>query len=226
MSRTVFLTMLGAGLAVIAAGCIFSPKTEDVVVDNGEYSKSLGHPDSLINDLQVAYRRREIGPYAKLLGNEFIFHFLPADAEEIPDGKWNKDQDSTGTFNLFNDVDVTRITISLQWYAPKADTLLGEPVQLVEVSFTDLKVDIDGGNTTLQVNGDRQLFAFQKGDQPGEDPDRWYFVDWEDQGSLGSGKPGPVNLLSLRDRIRQGGVVPVTVSELNAFLGMAPGLKP
>jgi len=219
MNRTLFLVLVGTALAVMAAGCIFSPKTEEVVIDLGEYSKALTHPDSLINDLEVSYQRREIVHYAPLLGNEFIFHFLPKDAPDIPNGEWNRDQDSTGTYRLFNDATVVGIAIALKWFAPVSDTIQGEAVQRVEVSYTDLKVDINGGETTLQVQGDRQNFYFQQGDQLGEDPDRWYIVDWEDLGTA-DGKPSRERQ-SLGSRIQAGGVIPVSLSELRAFLGSA-----
>src|SRR5258706_6035979 len=40
-------------------------------------------PESLINNLQVSYRRREIDEYAKLLAPEFKFMFQPIDANTI-----------------------------------------------------------------------------------------------------------------------------------------------
>ena len=120
----------------------------------------------------VAYRRREIEPYADLLARDYRFHFLPEDSGDIPGGAWDVGQDSTGTAHFFGAPEVSRITVDLQWYPPVADTLLGRPVQRVKVSYTDLKVDIDGGATTLQVLGDRQLLYFIQGRANlGEDPE-------------------------------------------------------
>jgi len=207
------------GLGIVVAGCIFKPPIDPNPTPVEVYSINHNHPDSLIKDLQISYRRKDIDAYARLLGREYIFHFLPADAGEIPDGEWNKDEDSTGTYGLFHSTDVFDIRIALETSAPVEALLRGETVQRVDVTYTDLQVDIDGGNTTLQVNGDRQLFYFQRGEEAdGEDTTQYYFVDWEDQGS-GDRKPSPERARELSRRIAQGGKVPVTLSEMRALLG-------
>jgi len=151
---------------------------------NPAYANTLSHPDSLINNLQLSYARREIQPYTNLLSSDFQFHFSPQDADGIPDGIWNRAADSTGTANLFSSIAVTKITLNLAWFPPAPDQLRGETVQFVEVIFTDLKVDLFGGSATRQVSGDRQLFYFIQGrESRGEDPARLYLFDWTDLGS-------------------------------------------
>ena len=185
-------------------------------------SEDLGHPDSLINDLQVSYRRREINPYANLLAPEFIFVFQEDDAVGLPVGFWNKDEDSTGTASLFDAVQVVDIRITLNWFDPEpAVTTALEDAQRVAV-ITNLDVDIDGGATTLRVPGDQQHFYFRPGKEDrGEDPNRWFLSEWRDLGNAGgAGAPRVAAREPLADGEGNRRIILVTMSELRRRLGL------
>ena len=62
----------------------------------GDYKEPTA-PESLINNLQVSYRRREIEKYAQILAPEFRFRFQPIDQNEIGKEFWTHDEDSVGT---------------------------------------------------------------------------------------------------------------------------------
>jgi hypothetical protein len=186
MHNLKLILLLGGLGALLASGCIFKPKPDPPEPPRNLYSESLIHPDSLITDLQVSYRRREIDPYANLLAPEFIFVFQEGDATEIPEGFWNKDEDSTGTRSLFESIQVVDVRISLNWFpGESAVTSNNEPALRIAV-ITNLDVDVDGGATTLRVPGDQQHFYFRQGrEENGEDPTRWYISEWRDLGNAG-----------------------------------------
>ena len=197
MQRLKLTLLLGGIVALLASGCIFKPDPDPPVPPRDIYSMDLSHPDSLITDLQVSYRRREINPYATLLAPEFIFVFQEDDAVNLPVGFWNKDEDSTGTRSLFESVAVVDVRITLNWFAPEpALTTGGEEAQRIAV-ITNLDVDIDGGVTTLRVPGETQHFFFRLGrEENGEDTARWYMSEWRDLGGTPSAPRGSVEPLS------------------------------
>src|SRR6185369_16495847 len=79
-------------------------------------------PESLITNLQLSYRQREIKEYAKLLAPEFVFKFQPSDANDIGTDFWTRDQDSTGTRALLTATLVSEIRVSLH-YGPRDTTI-------------------------------------------------------------------------------------------------------
>jgi len=166
-------------LAVVSAGCL--DPTKSTVDPPLDYAQNLSDPDSLVRNLMVSYRQREAGPYANLLSADFQFRFLPEYFGEVSDGVWNRDEDVAATAALFGKID--EVYCDLSWEPGAPDSIRGEPVQRVDVTFTALHVDIDGGKNTLAVNGDRQEFFFLPGRQAmGEDPGRWYLFEWHDLG--------------------------------------------
>src|SRR5262245_41688334 len=66
-------------------------------------------PESLLANLQTAYKRRNIGHYATLLAPEFVFQFQPVDANQIGTNFWTRDQDSVGTRALLVTTEVSDI---------------------------------------------------------------------------------------------------------------------
>ncbi len=172
-------------IAGFAGGCIFSPSTTDPVIESGEYKEQTS-PENVLNNLQVAYRRKESAPYAVLLRKDFIFRFQEVDQTEIGTEFWTRDQDSTGTHGLFNSPDISTIEIELtHGPATESDDLDLPDAMKIRVSPTKLEV-LRLPDTTLLVDGDIQDFFFEKGDPDrGEDPELWYIVEWRDIPSAG-----------------------------------------
>jgi hypothetical protein len=175
--------LLVAGLFV---GC-----DEDVVnpcdlCDGSLYSLPTA-PESLITNLQVSYRTREIEHYAELLAPEFIFKFQPIDANEIGSQFWTRDQDSTGTRALLTTTVVSEIRINLIHGGRDSSVNLSSPVDSLKIRIitTDLQVDQSDGTTWVVT--DQQGMYFRKGiEANGENPNYWWLYEWDDLPSLAS----------------------------------------
>lgn len=143
--------------------------------------KPLTEPDNVIHNLEESYRRREVEPYAELLAPEFRFVFQPDPGD--PPGtsrQWNRNQDSTGTGNLFRASEVTQIRIELLRGEAAPATEAGlEHTMKIRVLGTFLDVDLDNG-TTLRVSGDVQDYFVRRGDPDAGEDERWYLVEWRD----------------------------------------------
>ena len=174
------------GVAVLS-GCIFDPVTVKQPPVKGVYSAPTA-PESLITNLQVSYRTREIEHYAEILAPEFIFNFQPIDANEIGTNFWTRDQDSTGTRALLTTNEVSEIRINLIYGA--RDTALntpGTPLDSLKIRIitTDLQVDQTDGTTWVVT--DQQDMYFRKGIVAnGENVDYWWLYEWDDLPSLGA----------------------------------------
>jgi hypothetical protein len=141
-------------------------------------------PESLINNIQVSYRQREIGGYAKTLAPEFKFQFQPIDANVIGKQFWTHDEDSTGTRALLRTTEVSEIRINL--YYQKRDTLdVSAPIDSLKIRIvtTDLQVDQTDGTTWVVT--DQQDMFFRKGLAAlGENPNYWWLYEWDDLPSV------------------------------------------
>jgi hypothetical protein len=161
-------------------------------------------PESLITNLQVSYKYREIEHYADLLAPEFIFKFQPIDANDIGMPFWTRDQDSTGTRALLMTTFVSDIRINLIYGHRDSSVNMAPPVDSLKIRLltTDLQVDQTDG-TTWVVEDQQDLF-FRKGrEQSGENPDYWFIYEWDDLPSVSSaglGGPGTTTWGRLKAR--------------------------
>jgi len=179
--RALFLVLLAGSFA----GC-----DEDTVSPPppplSPYS-SPTEPESLITNLQISYRQREIEEYAKLLAPEFIFRFQSIDVDDIGTEFWTRDQDSTGTRALLTTPEVSDIRLSLIHGARDLTVDSTPPVDSLKIRIitTDLQVDQTDGTTWLVQ--DQQDFYFRQGKAAnGEDPTHWFIYEWQDLPSLGA----------------------------------------
>ena len=147
-----------------------------------------------MQQFQNAYRRREIEPYVTLLAPEFVFVLQEVDATNLPEGFWDRDQDSTCTRAMFDSNQVVDIRLSWDWFDPQpSTTTAGASASRIAV-IVHLDVDIDGGFTTLRIPGDtHHIFLRQGIAENGEDTDHWFISEWRDLGNAdGTGKPQAV----------------------------------
>ena len=178
-------------LAVGLMGCdddVVEPPCGDLC-PSSPYSSPTA-PESLITNLQVSYRNREIEHYAELLAPEFIFKFQPIDANDIGTPFWTRDQDSTGTRALLTTPEVSDIRLNLIHGGRDQTIDTTPPVDSLKIRIitTDLQVDQTDG-TTWVVN-DQQDFFFRQGKAiNGEDPTHWFIYEWDDLPSLASPRP-------------------------------------
>jgi len=142
-------------------------------------------PESLITNLELSYRQREIKEYAKLLAPEFVFQFQPADANQIGTQFWTRAQDSTGTRALLTTPEVSDIRINLTWGGKDTSIDHSAPPDSVRLRLitTDLQVDQTDGTTWVIT--DQQDFFFRQGKaSKGEDPTQWFIYEWDDLPTL------------------------------------------
>jgi hypothetical protein len=142
-------------------------------------------PESLITNLQLSYRRREIQEYAKLLASDYKFRFQPIDANDIGTQFWTRDQDSTGTRALLTTPEVSDIRLNLIPGARDLTVDATPPVDSLRIRIvtTDLQVDQTDGTTWVVT--DQQDFYFRLGKAAqGEDPTHWLIYEWDDLPTL------------------------------------------
>jgi hypothetical protein len=182
--RTICLLVLAG---IFLKGCIFNPEVKPPDGGSGEYFPPTS-PENLIKNLAEAYSRKEIEPYARILGSDFIFKFQDVDVQDIGLDTWNRDQDSTGTAALFGTPLVGTINIDLihgpsEVSTETFDTVVGE-VRFIRINPTFLDVDQIGGEkagTTYRVDGDIQDMFFRRGNAAAnEDTTRWFLFEWRD----------------------------------------------
>ena len=195
MKRTL-RNVLFLGVAVLSLkGCIFTTDPEPPEPpDTGTYAQPTA-PESLINNLQVSYRRREIQEYAKILAPEFIFKFQPVDQGTIGKEFWTHDEDSVGTEALLEAPVVQEIVISLlfsgrdtTWNTP------GTPVDTLKIRILTTDLQVNQTDDISWVVTDQQDMFFRSGKpENGEDPTRWFLYEWDDIPSLASPGISPLS---------------------------------
>ena len=184
------IALLSLG-AILLIGGSWGCKTEDAkgsVVYLPQTSE-----DNVMNNFQVAYRKREIEQYAKLLAPEFQFYLDPATRGTLGVDFWSRTEDSLRTEGLFNSTEVTKIAINLTWppksakpanFLPPRDTW-----KILDLSDVFLDVDyapVGQEVTTFRVEDQTQKFYFRKGrtsPPSGAGDTLVYIVEWHDQGT-------------------------------------------
>lgn len=179
-------------------------------------------PESVLQLLIKSYTRRDIVLYASLLAGDFQFWFDPDTRPSTVPDFWTRQQDSTGTGNLFAASDVSDIRIRLTYGTSTWDNTLGHAGwRKIRVTDTFLEVDKvppTGEVVTLRVDGDVQDFYFRRGRTPADtlatSPTArlWYLVEWRDLARLsgpgrlderGAAAARPMNLWgSLKENYR------------------------
>src|SRR5215831_12340378 len=118
--------------SIVLSAC---DNTESPIVDcaaGGCYSIPSA-PESLINNLQVSYRRREVDEYAKLLAPEYVFKFQPIDANTIGKDHSTRTEDSTGTASLLKTTEVSQIRLNLSYEGRDSTMDKAPPVDSLKV---------------------------------------------------------------------------------------------
>jgi len=140
-------------------------------------------PEAVVWNLRVAYLRRDIEGYGKLLAPEFRFYFQDADAPwDLGRDFWIHDEDSTHTAILFRTPKINNISVDLTYEDAVPATEAGMPAGSVKIHAT-ARLDVDDVNgTTYVVDGDFEDFYLRKGSlqYTQEDTTRWYLFEWRD----------------------------------------------
>jgi hypothetical protein len=157
---------------------------------------ALTSPENLVVALQLSYRRREIVKYAELLATDFQFVFQPVDNAENGDwngGPWTAEQDSIGTDALFRSLLVRTIEIDLLYGPAEEPTEIGyDPdVRRIHLGTVGLEVT-QTDSVTLLVTQPQDLYVRPGRGAFGEDPARWYLLEWRELPLPAAPKPGGV----------------------------------
>jgi len=152
----------------------------------------LSTPEAIVEQLQVAYRERDIEAYADLLAPEFRFYFQPVDAAGLGVESWDAEQDSTGTDALFGSNQVSSILVDLTYGAPQVPTEVGFDPDVRKIRLTGVLLEVNQTNGTTLLVTDIQDMYFRPGrGANGEDPDRWYLLEWRDLPSTARAPTSP-----------------------------------
>jgi hypothetical protein len=181
MLRILRVIIPAAVVSLSIHACIFSPETEDPPAPPTQYVPQTT-PESVVFNLQVSYRRKEIDQYAKLLAKDFQFVFQVGDPSRPPEGFWTRHDDSTGTEALFRTPEVIDIRIDLIHGPPEDPSEVGfdDDVKLIRINQTLLEVDEQVG-ITWQVTDLQDMFLRPgRAENEGEDPNLWYLLEWRD----------------------------------------------
>jgi hypothetical protein len=148
--------------------------------------------DNVLHNFQVAYRRRDIVQYSKLLADDFQFYFDPVTRGELGIQFWTRTEDSLKTELLFTSPEVTKIAIDLKWPAKTAQPSNQLPPRDIWTYYVirDVFLDVDfapAGQevTTFRVEDQFQRFFFRRGKSPtpAADDTLVYIVEWRDFGN-------------------------------------------
>jgi hypothetical protein len=146
-------------------------------------------PESLVANLQVSYRRREVQEYAKILAPEFIFKFQPLDAITIGKEFWTRDEDSTGTGELFRAQKVSDIRIDLLLGPVEPANQVGMPADAKKIRILQTDLQVDNFITFLVTDQQDMFFRPGRADA-GEDTTHWFLIEWRDLPSLSQVQTG------------------------------------
>jgi hypothetical protein len=115
-------------ITLCSLGACSAEKTAPFQVVESAFRSGTVRNDVVFN-LETAYETRNINEYDKLLDEDFIFHFSPADIRDykVNVKQWDRAAELDATTNLFD-----------RTYSPPQ----GEPVDNISVEF-DYKVDED-----------------------------------------------------------------------------------
>jgi len=176
--------VLAAPLLVLAVSC-----SDETVVAPPEDPPDFSTAEGIVEALQVSYRTRDIELYAKLLAADFRFRFQPGD--QLENGEyWTADQDTTGTGALFRTPLVGTIRVNLFHGPPEDPGENGFDPDVRMIRMTNVQLEIDQTDGTTLLVTDLQDMYFRPGREPlGEDPARWYLLEWRDILSTSSPRP-------------------------------------
>jgi len=181
MTNSRFVLIVAASLALLW-GCDADAPTPPKLPQDPVYHQPTA-PESLLANLQLSHKHRNIQEYMKLLAPEFTFELQPNDALLFGSPFLTHDQDSSGTRALLttNQVSAIRLTLIHGGRDVSLDTTAPVDTLRIRILTTDLEIDQADGITW--VVSDQQDLFFRQG-KGGEDPTHWFIYQWHDLPTL------------------------------------------
>lgn len=191
-SKTTYCLLILASLLLQSCWNPFRPR----MIDN---SNDLIHnrtPVELLQNLERAYRERNINIYKALLAPDFRFELISSEVNQIGidvnndgirDSWWGYDEEVEFTNNLFNHGSTDgvypspdQITLRLQippeenW---ENDPEIGHEDWIVIACYFDLTLSYYASNSSLAASGVARFYLRPQGN-------RWYIAIWRDESYL------------------------------------------
>ena len=175
---------------------LFTSCSDDKATNITEPEYSRATPVDLFAALAYALEEEEIDIYSECLHDEYLFTFLPSDADSAglaPDEPWwGKTEDVSSTLNMFEDAEATRIRCDLTVVSGPFPIEGGLAYRL----DTDIRVTVEWAGATepltLWVNNSWLDVEITQDPYRG---DKWVFKSIEEvlkEGVLAVSAPGPV----------------------------------
>jgi hypothetical protein len=175
-------------LLILSIGLGCSDDDDDLVDDPPVRTTE----DLVLNDLEVAWNRRDTDAYADLLADDFRYYPDDATRQEAGVESWDRGDELAYVDCLFQSEGVTMVRVDLSW-APRSATpagLVGPRASWTRLFLTNDFIDVDyaapGAEIdTYRVEDQTQRFYFRRGrtfPPSGPADTLMYLVEWRDDG--------------------------------------------
>ncbi len=199
LKKPLLLLMLIAMVAT-AASCIFDPKSDTPVIPpNNQKFQNLSERWHVLNNVELAYTKRNLDKYDQLLDNDFTFFLSSGDVGGgLPDS-WDRNTEVQANTNLFSTDQppaplkrCISIVMNVQWEDDQGKPNLAwiefTPPNSSETWYTttvkyDFKIDVEGDLTYINNPGSQAQFTVRDAGPVGDLPHHWQLVEFRDLGS-------------------------------------------
>lgn len=191
-NRLQFIGLLLFSLLIQSCWNPFRPR----MIDNSNDLILNRTPVELLQNLERAYRERNINIYRELLAPDFRFELISSEVNQIGidvnddgirDSWWGYDEEVEFTDNLFNNGSTDglyptpdQITLRLQippeenW---EVDPQIGHEDWIVIACYFDLTLSYLASNSSIAASGVARFYLRPSGN-------RWYIAIWRDESYL------------------------------------------
>lgn len=171
---------------MLALACEADP--ESPVVETPRY-KSLTTRTAVLSNLELAYNRRNIVEFEKLLDVDFTFLLSEGDVNGGLPVQWDRSTEMTATTNLFSRTENPNwpLCTSIQMDVKFDDTLAwieipgpGETWYTTTV-FYEFLIEVEPDTNFLPIPGAKSQFTVRNAGT--DDAPRWQLLEWHDLGA-------------------------------------------
>jgi len=195
------MTVLFLALMVPLVGCPFStkPSPKDIV-DPPATFKPRTHPDSLLQNLMLAYEQLMPAEFESLLAQDFVFQFSDIDVldDDVPSDDLAREDEVGIHQRMFDNALVQTLTLSFEYdiSSLEVDELVSSPEDtLWTLLLTNVDLFLYGGTpqypdepASYELENGVEQFWFRKNSWTHDNGDPiWTIVHWKEH-NFGGGK--------------------------------------